>query len=110
MYAEKVVSGKKKQPPTDTFYVEDEIFYAGPVSRRRGRMRGVFRRNGGLRGRGRRQVRGRDDGRDDVCWVCGQHGHWARNVQLDDPVNNDWIRENRMLLKKEKGKLMRKRR
>ncbi|MEQ2257698.1 hypothetical protein ILYODFUR_037418 [Ilyodon furcidens] len=39
MYAEKVVSGKKKQPPTDTFYTEDDIFYAGPVSRGRGRMR-----------------------------------------------------------------------
>ncbi|MEQ2290012.1 hypothetical protein AMECASPLE_038991 [Ameca splendens] len=31
---------RKKQPPTDTFYAEDEIFYAGPVSRGRGRMRG----------------------------------------------------------------------
>ncbi|MED6263000.1 hypothetical protein ATANTOWER_032793 [Ataeniobius toweri] len=42
MHAEKVVSGKKKQPPTDTFYAEDDIFYAGVVSRGRGRMRGIF--------------------------------------------------------------------
>ncbi|MEQ2314842.1 hypothetical protein AMECASPLE_016142 [Ameca splendens] len=78
MHAEKLVSGKNKQPPTDTFYAEEEIFYAGPVSRERGRIRGIFRGRGGLRERGWRQVRGRDDRRDYVCWVCGQHGHWAK--------------------------------
>ncbi|MED6252892.1 hypothetical protein ATANTOWER_018872 [Ataeniobius toweri] len=47
MHAEKMVSGKIKQPPTDTFYAKDDIFYAGPVFRGRGRMRGIFRGRGG---------------------------------------------------------------
>ncbi|MEQ2242722.1 hypothetical protein ILYODFUR_038945 [Ilyodon furcidens] len=66
MNAEKVVSGKKNQPPTDTLYAEDDIFYAGPVSRGRGRIRG----------------RGGDN---DTCWSCEQHGHWARNCPHGHP-------------------------
>ncbi|MED6240842.1 hypothetical protein ATANTOWER_029234 [Ataeniobius toweri] len=79
MHAEKVVSGKKKQPPTDTFYAEDDIFYAGLVSRGRGRMRGIFR--------------GRE-GDNDTCWSCGQHGHWAKNC----PTGQGEVDENKEMI------------
>ncbi|MEQ2192507.1 hypothetical protein XENOCAPTIV_012665 [Xenoophorus captivus] len=54
---------------------------------------------------GRRQGRGRDDGRDYVCWACGQHGHWARNCPTGQPSQQRLDKGEQTVVKEGKGEV-----